>query len=78
MPLDGKPCIRRVHALAVVLHAQEPLAPELHRDGDSGRAGIDRILDELLDDGGRALDDFAGGDLVGEVDGKSVDAAHGQ
>ena len=39
--------------------------------------GVDGVLDQLLDDGRRALDDLAGGDLVGEVGREPADAAHG-
>jgi hypothetical protein len=41
---------------------------------DAAGARIDRILDELLDDRRRPLDDFTGGNLIGEVWGKAVDA----
>ena len=41
---------------------------------DAAGAGVDRVLDQLLDDRGRPLDDLAGGDLVGEVRGQPVDA----
>ncbi len=40
------------------------------------RAGIDRVLDELLDDRGRPLDHLAGGDLVGQVRGQPMNARH--
>jgi hypothetical protein len=33
-------------------------------DLDPGRAGIERILDQLLDDTGGTFDHLAGGDLV--------------
>ena len=36
--------------------------------------GVERVLDELLDDRGRALDDLAGGDLVREIRREPVDA----
>ena len=31
------------------------------------RLGVDGVLDQLLDDGRRPLDDFAGGDLIRQV-----------
>jgi len=40
---------------------------------DAARAGIDRVLDQLLDDRGGTLDDFAGGDLIREIRGKTGD-----
>ena len=52
------------------------LPPNSTRDGDAPRAGVDRVLDQLLDDRRRALDDFAGGDLVGEVRRKTMNSSH--
>ena len=66
-----------VHPFAVVLDANQLLAAELDGDGDAARAGVDRVLDQLLDDGRRALDDLAGGNLVGEVRRQAVNLAHG-
>ena len=57
----------RLHPLAIVLDANQLLAAELDGDRDATRAGVERVLDQLLDDRRRPLDDFAGGDLVGEV-----------
>ncbi len=76
MPLDRQPRVLRPHPLPVVLDTQELLAAHLDRDCDAARAGVDRVLDQLLDDGGGALDDLAGGNLVGEVGGKAMDGAH--
>ena len=67
MPLDRQLRVFRLHALAIVLDADLFLSAELHVNGDSARAGVDRILDELFDDGSRPLDHFAGRDLIGEV-----------
>ena len=72
--LDREPRILRVHPLAIVLDAQRLLAPELDGDRNAPRAGIERVLDQLLDDRRRALDDLAGGDLIGEVGREAVDA----
>ena len=65
-----------VHPLAVVFDADELLAAELDGDGDAARAGVERVLDQLLDDRGRTLDDLAGGDLVGEVRRQAMNLAH--
>ncbi len=54
-------------AAAVVAHAHEADAAALDVDLDAVRAGIEAVLDQLLDDGGRPLDHFAGGDLVDEL-----------
>ena len=39
-------------------------------------SGVERVLDQLLDHGGRPLDHLAGGDLVHEVLGQPADPAH--
>ena len=76
MALDRQPGILRAHAFAVVLDPNEPLAPHFHGNGEVSRAGIDRVFDEFLDHRGRALDDFARGDLIGEIARENVDAPH--
>ena len=72
VPLDRQPRILRLHPLAVVLDADLLLAAELDVNREPARAGVDRVLDQLLDDRGRPLDDLAGGDLVGEVGGQAA------
>ncbi len=71
--LDRQPQLVGVHAAAVVDHRQmiDPAGVELDRD--PRRAGVDRIFDEFLERRRRALDDFAGGDLVDEVVGQAAD-----
>jgi hypothetical protein len=76
VPLERHPRIRRIHPLPVVLHAEQLLPAELDRHDKARCAGVQRVLDQLLDDGGRTLDDLAGGDLVGEMRGEEVDAGH--
>ena len=44
---------------------------------DARGAGVERVLQQFLHHRGRALDHFARGDLVGNVLGKDVNAAHG-
>ncbi len=51
----------------------EPDAAVLDVDRHVARAGVERVFDEFLDDGGRALDDLAGGDLVDEGSVKDLD-----
>ena len=65
-----------VDAAAVVAHADQARAAGFDVDLDASRAGIEAVLDQLLDDRGRPLDDFAGGDLVDELSGKLMDARH--
>ena len=73
VPLDRQPRILRLHPFAVVFDAHLLLAAELDVDREPPRAGVDRVLDQLLDDGRGPLDDLAGGDLVGEIGGQPVD-----
>ncbi len=78
MALERELRVRARHPLAVVFDRHQLLAAEIDDDGDPRGAGVDGVLDELLDDGGGTLDDFAGGDLVGEVGRQPMDAIHSQ
>ena len=64
MALDGEHEVARVHAGAVVRHTDEREAAARRDDLDLARAGVDGVLDKLLDDARRALDDLAGRDAV--------------
>ena len=77
MALEGEQGVVAQHAAAVVGDADEPAAAGFDFDADAGGAGVERVLEELLDDGRGALDHFAGGDLVGDQVGEDADAAHG-
>ena len=77
VPLEAQPRVVGRHADAVVLDADETLAAVFDGDGDPGGGGVDGVLDQLLDHRGRPLDDFPGGDLVGQVVGQLADARHG-
>ena len=67
MAVEGEHGVLARHADAVVAHADESAAA-LGRLSTSTRvaAGVERVLDELLDHRRRPLDDLAGGDLVGD------------
>ena len=67
VPLDGQPRVLRLHAFAVILDADLFLATELDVNDDALRAGVQRVLDQFLDDTGRSFDDLARGDLVRNV-----------
>ena len=54
----------------VIAHPNEAHAAALDVDLDSRGARIEGVLNQLLDDRGRPLDDLAGGDLVNELAGK--------
>ena len=58
--------LRGRDAAAVVAHADQADAAVLDVDRDLPGAGVERVLDQLLDDGRRALDHLARGDLVDE------------
>ena len=58
---------------AVVGDADQALAAAGGDDVDPPRAGVERVLDELLDDARRALHHLAGGDAVDDVVGKTAD-----
>ena len=67
MSLERQARVRGGHARAVVPdeNARDPAALEVHLD--AGGARVERVLDELLDDGGGPLDDFAGGDPIDDA-----------
>ena len=64
MTADRKRQVLRTHACAVIRHAHERLAARCRDDLDLRRAGVHRILHQLLDHAGRPFNDFAGRDLV--------------
>ena len=66
----------RIHAVAVVGDADELAAAGFDFDADARGAGVERVFEEFFDHGGRAVDDLAGGDLVGDLVGENADAAH--
>ena len=76
MPLDREPRVFRRHPAPVVADEQalDASAPDL--DLDPRCAGVERVLDELLDDRGRPLDHLAGGDPVDHLPGKATDFRH--
>src|SRR6266850_5771719 len=63
-----------IHPRAVVAHADQVLAAILQLDPDRMRAGIERVLDQLLHDRCGALDDLAGCDLIGDIPGEHLHA----
>jgi hypothetical protein len=67
MPLDREREIVSIHAGPVIGDADEPQAAARGGDVDPARAGVDRILDQFLDDARRPLDDLTGGDAIDEV-----------
>jgi hypothetical protein len=55
------------NAAAVVEHADQARATRLDFEIDAIGAGVERIFDELLHDGGRSFDDLARSYLVDEL-----------
>ncbi len=64
MALDGKLQILRRHAAAIVDDADQPPSARFDGNIDAGRARVEGVFDELLDGGGRPLDDFARRDAI--------------
>jgi hypothetical protein len=62
--------------MAVIGDADEFAAAAFDLDSDAGGSGVEGVFEEFFDDGGWALDDFAGGDLIGYQIGEYADAAH--
>ena len=73
MAIDRQRQVGARHAAAIVGDANEPPAAALGRDLDPGGAGVERVLDQLLDRAGRPLDHLAGGDAVDQGFGKLAD-----
>ena len=67
MALKGQKSIVAIHSVAVVGDANELSATGFDLDADSGRTGVDRILEKFFDHGGWAIDYLTGGDLVGHL-----------
>src|ERR1700730_8683028 len=64
------------HDMAVVNDADHALAAGFNLDENRFRAGVERVLEQLLHDGCRALDDFARGDAVGDGFREYANSAH--
>src|SRR5207253_8229871 len=64
---------------APVVADQDPLNPAaVELDLEAGRAGVERVLDQLLDDRSGALDDLARGDAVDDFARQAMDFRHGR
>ena len=74
--LEGQQRVVVRHAVPIVDDANHALAAGFDFDANGLRTGVERVLEQLFDDGRRALDDFARGDAVGDSFRKYADAAH--
>ena len=78
VPLERKPRVLGGHSRAVVAHEDPVHAAPVHLHVDARGAGVEGVLDELFDRGGRALHDLASGDAVDDGALETVDAWHGR
>ena len=78
MPLERQHGIIAHHAASIICDLDQLFSARLHADLDPRRARIQSVLEQLLHHGRRPLHHFAGGDLVGNLLGKYVNAAHEQ
>jgi hypothetical protein len=74
---EGQRQVVGLDAAAVVGHTDQVGAAPGHLDVDARGAGIDGVLQQLLDDAGRPLHDLAGGDLADERGRQPSDPGHG-
>ena len=74
---EALPSIGAVARLAIVADADQPAAAAVGHHLDAARAGVERILDQFLDDARRTLDHLAGGDAVDHGFGELADG-HGR
>ena len=72
--LEGEQRVIVGHAVAVVDDANHALAAGFDFDADGFGAGVERVFEQLFDDGGGPLDDFARGDAVGDSFRENADA----
>ena len=77
MPPEGGERVLGVHPDAVVDDGDPGDATAVRFHRHAPRRGVDGVLDELLDDRRRPLDDLTRGDLVHEDRRKDPDARHG-
>ena len=61
------------HPFPVVAHPDQGLAAVLQLDADRPGTGVEGVLQKLLHDRRRPLDDFPRGDLVGDLRGQDRD-----
>src|SRR5439155_9093295 len=73
---EGEGQILGGDAAAVIGDADQLRAALLDLDVDARAAGIDAVLQQLLEDAGRALDDLAGGDFGDDIRGQLTNTRH--
>jgi hypothetical protein len=75
--LEGERHLLGRYARAIVGDADQLAAGILHVDADVLCPGVEGVLDQFFDHARRALDDFAGGDLLPEVGRENMDFHRG-
>jgi hypothetical protein len=65
--LKGEQSIIAVHSMAIVGDANELSATGFDFDPDSGRTGVEGVLEQFFYNGGWAVDYLTCGDLVGHL-----------
>lgn len=73
MTLKGQPGVSLAHAAAVVYYLHQGAAGIAYHDADLRGSGVNGVLRQLLDHGGRTLYHLAGSYLVGDGVGKKPD-----
>lgn len=73
MTFKGEAGVSLAHAAAVVYHLHQGAAGIAYHDADLCGFGVDGVLRQLLDHGGRPLYHLAGSYLVGNGVGKEPD-----
>src|SRR5581483_4194210 len=76
MALEGEQRIVAQHAAAVVGQTNQPAAAGLDVETKFGRAGVERIFEQFLDDARRTFDDLARRDFVGDDIREYANPAH--
>src|SRR5207302_10394022 len=76
MPLEREHGVFAGHAATVVAYLDAFSSTVLEQHVDRMRAGVDRVLHQLLDDRCGTLDHLTGGDLVHQLGSEDVDAGH--
>ncbi len=76
MALECKQRVVAQHACAIVLNADQSAAGVLGIDTNFGRACVERVLQELFDNGSGPLDHLARRDFICDIIGEDSNAAH--
>ena len=76
MTLKGQKGVVAVHSLPVICDADQFASPCPNLHANSGRTGVERVLQKLLHYRRWAVYYFAGGDLIRHLVRKNADAPH--